>query len=366
MTPEQKQAWDLRASGLSRAQIAAAMDRSERAVKSLLERAKKWVNADPAAVSVANAVGSNQLPHSFWKKTDGVSAYYKLDTTEQTQANLLEDIADAFANIPAYHPNPIAADHNELLTVYPLYDIHAGMLSWSKETNGPAYDLDLFRRDMVDSIASLIKRSPASNTALVIFGGDTIHVDNGRNETPQSGHKLDADGRFEKIMDVAIEAICHAIEAVADRHSKVKVAVIAGNHDPSSHIILKAALKQRYRLASRIEFINSYDGWASVTHGRNLIFAHHGDKMKPERLAMIAADRFKDWSSCKYRVALTGHLHHLRVQDMPGLTHYTLRAFAPADSYGANFGGVRGVSAMTFDADKGLVVTVYDPIERGE
>jgi hypothetical protein len=50
--------------------------------------------------------------------------------------------------------------------------------------------------------------------------------------------------------------------------------------------------------------------------------------------------------------------------DMPGVTHYSLRAFCPPDAYGANFGGVRGIQAMTFDKAKGLVVSAHDPINR--
>lgn len=365
MNDEQKQALELRDSGKSRSEIAAIMRLTERQVKTRLEQARRWMDADQSARYAAIATGARVLPHSFWRKEDGVSAYYKVPQPSSSD-DLLQRVADAFTNIPTASIPTVTLASNPLLTVYPLYDIHAGMLAWSKETNGPAYDLELFKSDLHDAIASISSRSPDSETALVIFGGDTIHVDNGNNETPQSGHKLDADGRFEKIMDVAIESICHAIELLSKKHSKVKVAVLAGNHDTHSHVILKAALKQRYRDSGRIEFMNSYDGWVSLTHGRNLIFAHHGDKMKPERLAMIASDRLKDWSACKYRVALTGHLHHLKVQDMPGLTHYTLRAFAPADSYGANFGGVRGICAMTFDALKGLVVTVYDNMEREE
>jgi hypothetical protein len=41
-----------------------------------------------------------------------------------------------------------------------------------------------------------------------------------------------------------------------------------------------------------------------------------------------------------------------------------LRAFCPPDAYGANFGGVRGIQAMTFDKAKGLVVSAHDPINR--
>jgi len=189
------------------------------------------------------------------------------------------------------------------------------------------------------------------------------------NETPGSKHHMDADGRFEKIVDVAIEAISHSIEYLATRHSKVLVVILRGNHDETSHIVLKAALKQRYRLSAGIEF-PVVSGWDKseiywFQHGNSLIIAHHGDKMPPQRLAMIAADQCPFWSASRKRVILTGHLHSMKVQDFPGVTHFTLRAFAPADAYGATFGGVRGLSAMTFCKSKGLVNMAFDPMERG-
>jgi len=364
MTEDQKTAMDMRAGGKSRAEIAAAMGKTERQVKSLLERARAWAAADPSAQAAAVAAGANVMPHSYWIKRDGVSAYFQTPR-DDAGSDMLQRVADAFRDIPAYVPRPHAATHNDLMTVYPLYDLHAGMMAWGKETGGVDYDLALFKSDLIRSVDTVAQRSPASNHALVILGGDTLHTNDYSELTPGSKHKMDADGRFEKITEVAIDAVCHSIEALADRHARVSVVVLPGNHDQSSHIVLKAALKQRYRNSDRITFCPMYRDIFWMRHGNCLIVAHHGDKMKPQTLAMIAADQCPDWSATRYRVALTGHLHHLKVQDFPGLTHMTLRAFAPADAYGSSFGGVRGICAMTFDADTGLSVTVNDPIERG-
>lgn len=361
MTEDQRRAVTLRDSGATRKQIAQTMGRTERQVKRLLENAKKWERADPAARTAANAAGSNALPHSFWVKTDTHSVYYKTPTE---QDDFLQSIVDILSDIPAYQPQPFTMIDNDLLTVYPLYDIHAGMMAWGRETGGQDYDLDLFHTDLLRAIETVSRRSPDAGHALVIFGGDTLHVDDYSNETPASRHKQDADGRFEKIADVAIHATAHAIEALLDKHARVTVVVLRGNHDESSHIILKAALKERYRLTDRVVFQPCVRDVFWLKHGKSLIFAHHGDKMPPQRLAMIVADQCPHWSDTRYRVALTGHTHSLKVQDFPGVTHYTLRAFAPADAYGASFGGVRGICAMTFSERTGLTVSAHDPIER--
>ncbi len=362
MTKEQELALSLRESGLSRSAIAKKMGKTERAVKGLLERAR--------AAQAASKVGvRDAVPHSYWLKDKGASVYFKVGQ-EDDEVSLIDRVADAFRDIPAYEPIPIDVTHNDLLTVYPLYDLHAGMLADSQETRGDDYDLSLFKSDLLSSIARLNTRVPSGGHALVILGGDTLHTNDYTNETPANRHKLDADSRFEKITDIAIEAICHAIEEVASRNARLSVVVLPGNHDQSSHIILKAALRQRYRSSDRIDFPTVTGAARSdvfwIRHGSTMIAAHHGDKMKPQTLAMICADQCGFWSDTRHRVILTGHRHHLRVEDMPGVTHMTLRAFAPADAYGANFGGMRGLQAMVFDDKQGLIAQFHDTVWREE
>ena len=366
MTPEQQQVIDMREIGMSRSEIARKIGKSETAVKSLIRRARKWLDADKAAQVAATAAGSNAIPHSFWVKTGTHSVYYK--TPQDAHDDLLERISEAFKDITPYQPQPHPMAHDGSLTVYPLYDMHIGMLAWARETRGHDYDLDLAASDLMQAVSDICDAAPKSSKALVILGGDTLHVNDHFNETPASGHHMDADGRFEKIVDVAISCISSAIEYLAQNHDHVDVIVLRGNHDETSHIVLKAALKQRYRLADNIAF-PVMSGWDKseiywMRHGNSLIAAHHGDKAPPHRLTMLVAAQCPDWSLVRHRVILTGHKHTMQVQDFPGVTHYSLRAFCPPDAYGAMFGGIRGISAMTFHEKRGLVNVAFDPIER--
>lgn len=355
----------LRDQGMSRAQIAGRLGLTERQVKSAVER----INRDPAIANGMAKIGTGMVPSAMWVKTDTHSILLRPDAVSADDL-LIDRLTDAFDNIPAYVPQPAEFEYSDLMTVYPLYDLHCGLLAWGRETRGPDFDLELFRTDLLAAISRLSDRAPKSGHALVILGGDTLHMNDYRNETPGSGHKLDADGRFEKVLDVAIESISHAIELLSSKHARVSVVVLRGNHDESAHLFLKSALKQRYRNCDRIHFpiIHGADKseifW--MKHGKNLIAAHHGDKAKADKLAMIIADQCGFWSETRNRVILTGHLHHLRVLDLPGVTHYTLRAFAPADAYGANFGGVRGLQAMTFCPNHGLISQVHDGVWREE
>ncbi|OOY15056.1 helix-turn-helix domain-containing protein [Thioclava sp. DLFJ4-1] len=370
---ERIEAAKLRAEGLSQYEIAERMGLTRPAVQRRLKAYDKWNDADPAIRDTAKQVGLvdvSRLKH-YWDKVPlengrTVSAFISNNVTDTT--SLLDDVATAFESITPYTPAHAEKIGGDFCTVYPLYDMHAGMFAWGRETRSQDYDLKLMKADLVRSIDRVSAMSPPSDHAVVIFGGDTIHVNDAKNETPGSGHKMDADGRYEKIIDMTIEAITDAIELLASRHAKVSVYVIRGNHDEDSHVVLKAALKQRYRQDDQIDF-PTLDQWDKseiywIRHGNSLIIIHHGDKCKPERLAMIAADKCPYWSETTHRVILTGHLHHLKVQDFPGVTHYTLRAFCPPDAYGAMFGGIRGLQAMTFCRLKGLVLQAHDPIDR--
>lgn len=353
----------LREGGMSRRDIASKLGITERQVKSAIER----TNRDPAVQKGMDVIGTRMTPAAMWVKTDTHSVMLKPAAADQ-EGDLVGRLVEAFADIPAYAPVASEFDYSDLMTVYPLYDLHAGLLAWGRETRGPDFDLDLFRSDLLTAVDRLSARAPKSGKALVIIGGDALHVNDGTNETPGHGHKLDADGRFEKVIDVAVETICHTIELLATRHPIVQVVVIAGNHDREAHLFLKVALKQRYRNSDRIQFPVIYGADKSeifwTRHGETMIAAHHGDKAKPEKLAMIIADQCGFWSETKHRVILTGHLHHLRTLDMPGVTHYTMRAFAPADAYGANYGGTRGLQAMTFCPKHGLISQVHDGVWR--
>lgn len=371
---EQKEAARLRGEGLLQIDIASRMGLSRHAVQRRLRAWDKWQEADPSIRDTSRQLGLadvSRLSH-YWDKVElpdgrSVSAFIKNDVSGENGAEFLETVASAFDNVRPVNIPP-ANVYNDLITVYPLYDMHIGMMAWARETRGQDYNLELMKSDLMKSIATVQSYAPDSQEALIILGGDTIHVNDHYNETPASKHHQDTDGRFEKVTDTAIEAIAWAIEYLASKHKSVKVIVLRGNHDETSHIVLKSALKQRYRNSDNVEFPSLAEWDKSeiywLNHGKSLIIMHHGDKAPPERLALIAADKCPHWSECKYRVILTGHVHSLKVKDMAGVTHYSLRAFCPPDAYGANFGGVRGLSAMSFSAVKGLINTAHDPVER--
>lgn len=363
MTPEQKRVYDSVQSGLTIRQAADTLAISYEAAKSRYKRAKKWIEADPAFKSAATAAGSSMLPHSFWKKDGQYSVYYKVPQDESS-GDLIERVAEAFQDIPAYEPASVTITHSDILSAYCLFDAHIGMRAWGKETGSDDYDLNLAERDIKSAFARLSARAVEGGEAVLIVGGDTLHSDSNENVTPASKHPLDVDGRQRLVVEVAIRSIAWAIEHLATRHEKVTVKVHRGNHDVVSHLILAFALKERYRDTSRIIVDMGETDWFWKQWGKVALFTTHGDRGSPERFIGKMADICPFWSAAPHRIAISGHIHKMQSSRIHGAMWHSVDAFCPADEYGSQFSGRRGLAMMQLDKEHGNIGMLFERIWR--
>lgn len=297
----------------------------------------------------------------------------KLGTTrwalspDELSEDTLERIKAAFVDMPP--ADPVAAPEtvlDDLCTVYPIMDAHVGMHAWARETGGDDYDLKHAAADMRHAFAKVLAITPASQRAVLIVGGDYFHSDDTRAETPASKHKLDMDGRFFKVLDVGIGILAETIHRLLQKHRDVLVKVLRGNHDPHSHLTLTFALAERYRDDPRVTVDKDPRDLFMHQWGRCAIFAHHGDKGKPQQMALYLSDVCPFWSEARHRHYLTGHVHHDQAKDFGPLRWESLRAFCPPDAYAASmgYGGRRALQSLTFHRQDGLVLRGLDPIER--
>ena len=364
MTPEQQEVYDLKQQGMTMPQIAGRLGITLKAAENRYQRAKRSGATDPAVSRAMAAIGTVMVPSVVWDKSDPKYSVLLRPAAAENSTDYLAAIAEAFTDIPAYRPNPIAPRNQNLMTVYPVFDAHIGMAAWGKETGGDDYDLALSGSDMRSAFDGLDLITPASDHAVIIFGGDTLHADDTRSETPQSKHKLDVDGRHFKVVDTAIKIICEVIDRLSEKHRRLTIRVLRGNHDIHSHLVLIFALSERYRLAENITIEKKPKDLFMIQHGTVMLAAHHGDKSPPQRLAMHIADVCPFWSSTRDRHVLTGHIHHDSTKDLGGIKWHSLRAFCPPDEYGSQFSSRRALTAYTFDDKKGLVLTGHEGIAR--
>ena len=288
---------------------------------------------------------------------------------EYEPADLVEHMQGAFASIEKVVPTkPPPNSMANLCTLYPLMDAHLGMHAWGRETGDENYNLKIAGEDMRHAFGKLDALTPASEKAILLIGGDFFHADDNRAETPKSKHKLDVDGRHWKVLDEGVKLLACIIDRLSEKHPRLLVRVLRGNHDEHSHLVLTFALSERYRKCDRVEIEKNPQDLFMMQWGKCLIASHHGDKAKPDRLAMYLSDVCEFWSATRHRHVFTGHIHHDAAKDLGAIRWESLRAFCPPDSYAASMGyaGRRALQSMTFDLEDGLVLRAIDPIRRPE
>ena len=326
---------------------------------------------DPAIKNGMQAIGTNMVPALAWAKIppkDGEIGYsLMLKPEAEPPEAVAERIREALEGMvpaePVLPPESVMAD---LCAVYPLMDAHVGMLAWGRETGSQDYDLDHAAQDMRRAFAKVLALTPAAEQAVLLIGGDYFHSDDTRSETPSNRHKLDVDGRFWKVLDVGIGIIAETIHMLLQKHANVLVRVLRGNHDPHSSMTLNFALAERYRNDTRVTVDKDPRDMFMLQWGKCAIFAHHGDKGKPQQMALYLSDVCTFWSQTRHRHYLTGHVHHDQAKDLGPLRYESLRAFCPPDAYaaGMGYGGRRALQSMTFHKADGLVMRALDPIDR--
>jgi hypothetical protein len=245
----------------------------------------------------------------------------------------------------------------KLLTVYPIGDHHLAQYSYGEET-GADYDMKIARRLLVSAVSHLVDVSPASEEALIINLGDFFHVDNPSNTTPASGHTLDVDTRYSLAIKAGVAMLRTCIDKALGKHKRVKVICTPGNHDPIGALWLSLALKLCYEANPRV-IVETQPGKFHYTEfGKVLIGVTHGDNGKPEKLqGVMAVDQAEAWGRTEHRYWFTGHVHHRKVIEFPGVMWETFRTLAARDAWAtsAGFRSGRDMTSITFSRTDGEV-----------
>ena len=262
------------------------------------------------------------------------------------------------AELPRAEPMaepPLGRD--TLCTVYTLTDAHVGMLAWHRE-GGADWDLGIAERVICGCFEQAVKGAPDSGIAVLNQLGDLLHYDGLLPTTPTSGHVLDADGRFTKMVEVAVRVLRRVIAMLLAKHGEVRLILAEGNHDMASSVWLRTMFKALYENEPRIAVDDSALPYYAFRHGKTLLAFHHSHLSKKAQLPLLVATQFAEmWGLTKHRYIHTGNLHHLDEKEHCGaivLQHPTLAA---RDAYAARGGwhAGRAMSAITYDTEHGEV-----------
>lgn len=248
--------------------------------------------------------------------------------------------------------------NSELMTLYPIFDIHIGMMAHRHES-GENYDTNTAEKLMESYFDHAISVSPSSEKAVILVGGDFLHSDGLEAVTPASGHCLDQDSRYAKLVYVAIRSIRGAVEKMLKKHKEVEIQIIEGNHDQSGMIWLRAAMAAFYESESRVFVDTSPAIMHKTRFGSTLLGYTHGHTMKKAegRLAAMATDYRKDFGECEFVYCHSGHFHHATVTECTLGIDEVHPALASKDAYAARGGwrSYRQAAAIIYHKNFGEV-----------
>ena len=198
-------------------------------------------------------------------------------------------------------------------------------------------------------------------TAVVAQLGDFLHADNINPVTPTSGHLLDADGRYSKVVQVAIRILRQVIKTALAKHKTVVVLMAEGNHDLSSSIWLREMFKAVYEKEPRVQVIDTPLPYYVLQHGSTMLSWHHGHLKKNDQLPLLFAAQFPEvWGKTTKRYVHTGHRHHIEEKEHSGMTVVQHPTLAARDAYAARGGWIaeRRAVAITYHQKFGEVSRV--------
>lgn len=286
--------------------------------------------------------------------------WVKTDVDAERQLEIMRAVVDGMCS----EITPVAPvkktsrkTDDKLLNLYTVSDFHLGMLSWADET-GDDWDMkiaeDLFSR----WFDAAFQQAPSAGVGVINLLGDLAHFDSLDAVTPASGHVLDADTRYQKLVRTMIRMVRRVVDMALVKHPVVKLLIVQGNHDESGMIWLAEMFSALYDNEPRVFVDTSADVYKMVQHGKTTLFFHHGHKARFDAIEPIMIAKFrKAFGDSEYSYAHVGHLHHQKLVESRNMIVEQHRTLAAKDAYASRGGWMSGRSAnvITYSAEYGEV-----------
>lgn len=286
--------------------------------------------------------------------------WVKTDTDAERQVELMKAVIEGMKSeiTPVAPVKAVLAKRDDkLLNLYTVSDFHLGMLAWADES-GDDWDMkiaeDLFSR----WFDAAFQKAPDAGTGVINLLGDLAHFDSLDAVTPASGHVLDADTRYQKLVRYMIRMVRRVVDMALVKHKNVRLLIVQGNHDESGMIWLAEMFSTLYDNEPRVFVDTSPDVYKMVQHGKTTLFFHHGHKARFDAIEPVMIAKFrKAFGESVYSYAHVGHLHHQKIVESRNMIVEQHRTLAAKDAYASRGGWMSGRSAnvITYSAEYGEV-----------
>lgn len=245
----------------------------------------------------------------------------------------------------------------DLLNFHALPDLHLGLYVWGQHC-GISWDLKTAIDTLKATMLDLMQRAPAAKKGIILGGGDLIHADDDTKQTRRSGHVLDVDGRYPKVLMEAELLMVYQVELALQKYEEVEVRILPGNHDDDSSVAIPHFLWAWFRDEPRVKIDTSPDAFWFYEWGNVMLAATHGHETKIEKMpGVMAADRPEVWGRTKHRFAHGFHIHHKTKggDEADGAEWETHRTPIPRDAFAHNHGyrAARSMQVISYDRRSG-------------
>lgn len=275
------------------------------------------------------------------------------DYMEALTKNFSETVTREEPKSPPVHDNS-----TEDLAMFMSIDEHIGV-HLAAEQVGQDYNLDTSLALMEEKFEQLVRRTPKTETCLYVNLGDQFHANDHMDVTPKSKHPMNSDTTFNTVSDAVIALNRRRIALLMDHFDRVDLRGVAGNHDVDPMGWLFRCYDIAYENEDRVtsEFWSTEVGMYEF--GNTFLGFNHGDKIKPDALAGVCADRYPQaYGRTNHRYLHTGHVHHDSAKDVwGGFKWESHRTMAPKDhfSYGHGYLSRQSMKSFVYNTGEGEV-----------
>jgi len=374
MTPSQQLAVDVYLEAGSYRKAAKILGQNESTVRNKIKRLEKlgkvpWKSAAPTPSHLN--VGKTTVQY------DGAGNVIQEWRRLFPEAQGMQDFVDGLCDqVKEKGKAPVRksrkTDTDDFLFEMDIFDAHVGMYADERETKDADYDCNIAAARMVEAAEGLATRARRPAKCVLVFGGDMMHSDNRSNKTEASGHVLDVDTRYHRVVEYLIKACTNVVDIAATVAAEVEIVVLEGNHSWHSEVWLARVLDAYYSQCPNIKVKSDPSPRKHMVFGDNLLLWTHGDRIAAQKWPMIIAAEFaKEWGATKYRHLKMGHIHHKKtiapvvIDEQSGLVVEYLEALCATDAWhsGAGFvGSQKGASAFEYHKTEGLVTRFYKSV----
>ncbi len=278
---------------------------------------------------------------AFWSKTQL--------SQEQFDKMLQEHVDLFFSTIPKIKSPKLNVKklNKEIIPWFQIGDAHLGMLAHEAETGGN-FDLKIAVTELMSAFQILFDECQTGERCVINDLGDFTHYENFSGTTEASGHALDYDGRFPKMIDYYIPLMRYILNTALTKFKHVDVIINQGNHSRTNDIWMARLLNAVYEDNERVHVINNSNVFIPYRMDDTFVMTHHSDKCKPQNLAKVmATDYAEDWGESRFRYIDMGHVHHgFTSKEHPGVLIESWNNLANKDLYAHN-GGWRSRQSIT-------------------